>query len=182
MSSQSIVRVTANGNSPWIPVSVRAGTFGVAMGVIPSSNAALVYNVQHTFDPNKHVELSAGNAGGTMSQTGTTVTVNLLNHGMTAGDSLNVIKTGFPDVDADQTVATVVNQNQYTFTVAGTRTITFNALVSILQRRIFPHATLAAGTTRADGNYAFPPTAIRLNVTSLTAGYVDLWVVQGSDA
>jgi hypothetical protein len=43
-----------------------------------------------------------------------------------------------------------------------------------------PHSTLAAKTTNSDGNYAFPVTAIRLNVTAWTSGTVTLTALQGS--
>ena len=44
----------------------------------------------------------------------------------------------------------------------------------------WPHASLASATADADGNYAFPVTATRLHVNSLTAGAtVDFHVTQG---
>lgn len=42
----------------------------------------------------------------------------------------------------------------------------------------FDHPTLSAETAEADGNYAFPVTAIRLNVTVWTGGSVTLTVIQ----
>ena len=42
----------------------------------------------------------------------------------------------------------------------------------------FPNATLAAQTANGDGNYAFPVTAIRLNVTSYTSGTATLTIIQ----
>ena len=42
----------------------------------------------------------------------------------------------------------------------------------------YPNASLAAKTTTLDGNYAFPVTAIRLNVTSYTSGSATMTVVQ----
>lgn len=44
----------------------------------------------------------------------------------------------------------------------------------------FDNSTVAAETTNMDGNYAFPVTAIRLNVTAYTSGTVTLSVLQGS--
>lgn len=45
----------------------------------------------------------------------------------------------------------------------------------------FPHASLAAVTANEDGNYAFPVTATRLLVNSVTAGgTVDFLVIQGN--
>ena len=42
----------------------------------------------------------------------------------------------------------------------------------------FPHATLAAKTASSDGNYAFPITALRLNVTVWAGGTATMTVVQ----
>jgi len=42
----------------------------------------------------------------------------------------------------------------------------------------FNHATMASKTTSFDGNYAYPVTAIRLNVTVYTSGTATLTAVQ----
>ena len=42
----------------------------------------------------------------------------------------------------------------------------------------FDHATLTAKTASSDGNYAFPVTAVRLNVTPWTSGTATLQVIQ----
>jgi len=42
----------------------------------------------------------------------------------------------------------------------------------------FPHPTLAAQSADADGNYAFPPIACRLNVTASSGGICRFHVVQ----
>ena len=42
----------------------------------------------------------------------------------------------------------------------------------------YPHASLATKNASADGNYAFPVTAIRLNVTAHTGGTATMTVIQ----
>jgi hypothetical protein len=42
----------------------------------------------------------------------------------------------------------------------------------------YPNASINAATTNLDGNYAFPVTAIRLNVTAYTSGTATLTVIQ----
>lgn len=42
----------------------------------------------------------------------------------------------------------------------------------------FPNTGLTAQTTDKDGNYAFPVTAVRLNVTAWTSGTVNFTVIQ----
>ena len=44
----------------------------------------------------------------------------------------------------------------------------------------FNHPTVAAQTANADGNYAFPVRAIRLNVTAVSGATVTLIVTQGN--
>jgi len=43
----------------------------------------------------------------------------------------------------------------------------------------FPNAIVVGKTTNADGNYAYPVRAIRLNVTSYTSGTVTATLLQG---
>ena len=43
----------------------------------------------------------------------------------------------------------------------------------------FKNSTLVSKTSSADGNYAFPVRAIRLNVTAYTSGTATLTILQG---
>lgn len=43
----------------------------------------------------------------------------------------------------------------------------------------FDHSSVTGKTANADGNYAFPVTAIRLNVTAYTSGTATLKALQG---
>lgn len=43
---------------------------------------------------------------------------------------------------------------------------------------VFSHPTVAAQTANADGNYAFPVRAIRVNVTAYTSGTITLTAIQ----
>lgn len=42
----------------------------------------------------------------------------------------------------------------------------------------FPNDVLVSKTTSEDGNYAFPVTAVRLNITAYTSGTATLTVIQ----
>lgn len=55
---------------------------------------------------------------------------------------------------------------------------TFNAATAVW----YPNASLAAKSASADGNYAFPVTAIRLNVTAYTSGSATMTLVQAGIA
>jgi len=68
--------------------------------------------------------------------------------------------------------------------VSGTLTYsvehTFDDILNGATATWFPHSSIAAQTTSKDGNYAFPVTAIRLNVTAYTSGGATMTVLQGS--
>ncbi len=70
-------------------------------------------------------------------------------------------------------------------TVTGTATYTvehtFDDILGGVTPVWLPNATLTAATTSQSGNYAFPVTAIRLNVTAWTSGNVVMTVLQGSN-
>jgi hypothetical protein len=69
--------------------------------------------------------------------------------------------------------------------VSGTLTYsvehTFDDILNGATANWFPHSTIAAQTTSKDGNYAFPVTAIRLNVTAFTSGSATLNLLQGGN-
>jgi hypothetical protein len=63
-----------------------------------------------------------------------------------------------------------------TYTVEHTFDDVFDPAFNPATATWYPHSTLAAKTVNADGNYAFPPTACRLNVAAST-GTVTMTVV-----
>lgn len=67
--------------------------------------------------------------------------------------------------------------------ITGTATYTvqhtFDDVLAGATATAFDNSSVAAETTNMDGNYAFPVSAIRLNVTAST-GSVTLTVLQGS--
>jgi hypothetical protein len=65
-----------------------------------------------------------------------------------------------------------------TYTVQHTFDDVWSASFSPSTANWFSHATMVNKTTSFDGNYAYPVTAIRLNVTAYTSGSVTLTVVQ----
>lgn len=163
-------RLTAAGVGPWIVLDYHVSGWVVGIGVVPSSNGNLTYSVEHTFD-----DITAKKRA-YLQRTTTTATVTLTNHGLSVSDSVMVDGTGDSNVDGYFPVASVTNQNVFTYTVTTGTTIP-NMAVNVALGRVFPHATLAAQTTRQNGNYIAPPFAVRLDVTSFTAGYVDMNVI-----
>lgn len=58
---------------------------------------------------------------------------------------------------------------------------TFDDILNGATATWFPHSSVVAQTASNDGNYAFPVTAIRLNVTAYTSGTgATITLLQGS--
>lgn len=165
------VRLAAAGNSVWIPIDRYDTSIAVLLSLVFSSNKNLTANVQYTSDP---LESQACN----ITRSGTTATLTLANHGLSVGDSV-VVQGAGSTLDGTYAVASVVDQNNITYTVANSGvTVAVGAQVTPL--RVFAHPVLTTITANADSNFTVPPTACRLNVSSYTAGYVDLNVISGS--
>lgn len=69
-----------------------------------------------------------------------------------------------------------------TYTVQHTFDDIWAANYSAASGNWFSHATMVNKTTSFDGNYAYPVTAIRLNVTAHTTGNATMTVVQAGIA
>jgi len=70
-----------------------------------------------------------------------------------------------------------INSGTATYTVQHTFD---NVLDPTVTPVAFNHPTVAAATANADGNYAFPVRAIRLNVTAGASPNVTLTILQGN--
>jgi len=158
-------------SSNWIPLNLLATPFNVAIGCVCSSNINATYSVDYSYDnPNVPVACS-------ISRTTTTATLTLTNHGLTTNDSVIVTGSGDSNLDGTYKVASVVDQNNVTYTVVNTgATASISSKVSPM--RVFTHPTITGQTANADGNIAFPICAVRLRVSAWTAGYVTMLVNQ----
>ncbi|CAM5998769.1 unnamed protein product [Sphagnum balticum] len=191
------VTVSAAGDSPWIPINYLQVAFGIGLSVVPWSTATgLTYVVQHSFDSLD--PLSARPIS--IARAGTVATVTDLGdagqgHGLSTGDNIIIKGSGSTYLDTPYAAngkgdlgadITVTGNTTYTYAVTNAGPTADNGSAKALSMRVFSHATLNStsgnpGATglRADGNYAFPPQAIRLRALTLTGGAVDLLVVQG---
>ena len=189
------VTVSAAGNSQWIPLNYIETAFAVSVSVIPWSTATGVsYTVQHSFDDLDQSKV-AGNSIQITRAAGVATVFDPgpdgLGHGMSTGD--NVIITGSgPPFDTPQTSVgiqhgdlgadiTVTSNTGYTYAVPNSGALADSGFATVRRMRVFNHAVLVAQSARLDGNYAFPPRAIRLKAVTLTAGSIDFLVVQGSE-
>lgn len=169
------VTMSAQGNSAWVRLNDLQIAFTVGLAVIPSSGASLTATVQHTFDDPSIDRRHAVS----IARVTTTATVTDANHGLSVGDSAVITGSGDANLDGDREVITVVDANNYTYTVANTGAAASGPSVMAANFRVFPHATLAALAARADGNYAFPPQACRLRLPTFVSGRCELIIVQG---
>lgn len=176
---RTLLSAAAAGNSAWAPTNYLQKPFSVSLGASITSGAVLTYKVQHTFDDPQKVRPITS-----LVRAGTVATVVDPDHRLSVGDSLNVMNTGDANLDGSSIdVASVVDANTYTYTVANTGILVPAAPwnVRIVSLRVFDHAQMTGLSARADGNYAFPIGACRIKVTAYTSGKVDLEVTQGRE-
>lgn len=166
------ISLSAAGASSWIQLNRLAQSFWTSIGVSLSSGASLTYSVQHTTD-DIHETFEAFS----ITRSTTTATVKLADHGLSVGDWVMGVGIGAP-FDGEFAVASVVDANTFTYTVANSG-LTTRVNGSLRKARVVAHDVLTARTANAESNYAFSPVAVRLNVTSHTSGTVDLKVIQG---
>ena len=163
----------------WLPLNVKQTPFSVSVAVLFNSAASgITYTVQHTFSPLDTRQKA------NISRAGTTVTVTTKDHhGLSTNDSVIIQNantlTGAVGLDGTYTV-TVSSATVFTYTSGTNGTVTYGLYdAEITPLVVFNHADLVNKTAAADGNYAFPCMATRLNVSAYTAGDVTFRVIQG---
>lgn len=180
---QTQVTVGSATTSAWIPLNTKKPYFATALFVGLTDTVNLTYTVQHAVPINtngQHRPVSGNEMGKLTKLTRSTTTATLIwpAHGMTTADSLIVQGAG-GTMDGTYTVASVVDADTLTYTVANSGITTAQDGFQVMLLKVFNHDTLASKTTADDGNYAFPVPFVRLNVTPYTSGQATLVVVSG---
>lgn len=172
------VSVSSATTSAWVPLDRAQAAFGVGFNVdLDSVASGITFRVEHTFDDTERT------VQGSLSRTLFAVTAVFQNHNLNVGDSVTILNgdslANATGLSGTFNVATVVDANTFTYTspVTGTVGITTGIMARLL--RVQPHSSITSNSTSVDGNYAFPITAMRLNVTAWIAGKATLTVVQG---
>lgn len=169
------ISVSALGPGQIVPVNRLQRSFGIGLAGYISSGASLTWKVQHTEDPfdrdqERYVSIA---------RAGTVATVTDPNHKLSVGDTVIVMGSQSTQLEGTFDVATVVDANNYTLTVANAGPTTSAMGTRVVSMRWIDHATLTGQVGRADGNYAFPITALRPNLTVYASGTLDLDIMQG---
>lgn len=161
----------AAGVSSWVFLSSYKPNLSVSLAFIPTSGASLTGKIQHIFD-DPYIKVPV-----TITRSTTVASMKKVAHGLTAADYL-VVEGGGAPFDGEFSVATVVDADNLTYTVANSGLTTADSRCLAGGARVFDHALMIAMTSRTDGNYQFPPSACRLNLTAYTSGKADLVVTQ----
>ena len=164
---------SAAGATAWVPVDPTIAPFSLDINCVGSSNFVGTYSVQYTTDDfMRFIPV-------VVTRATTVATLKLTNHGLTTSDTIIVQNTGDSNLDGTFAVASVVDQNTITYTVANTgKTLSENTAQAAVVH-VTVHGTITGKTATFEGSQATPITAIRLNVSAFTSGYITMILNQG---
>lgn len=176
---QQVIKQSAAGSSKWLFVDNRrfSSDFELGLQTTIESGATLTYDVELTTDRNTNVRWKKAS----ISRTTTTATVTLANHGLKTGDNVIIFDTNYTNHNPETNLEgsfdiTVTGVNTFTYTVTDTGQTA--AICRLISFNVFDHADIAAETTAQQGVQSTPVSAVRLNVTAFTDGFVELTVLQ----
>jgi len=170
------VSLGAVGNTQWVPMNYRQNPFAVSLAVdLDSVAAGITYEVQHTLD-----DLSKKVRPVSITRSATTVTVTFPTaHNKNVDDSIIVTGSDVTGMDGTYPIASVGSTTTLTYTSGTSATSTGSGSTECILLTVMPHEFLTAKTVADDGNYAFPVSAIRLNVSAHSTGKATLHFIQG---
>lgn len=170
-------RLSAAGYTPWVPINRLQTSFTVGLAVVLSSGASLTYSVEYTLDaPHNTANLTQEFK---LSRTTTVLTVTKVAHALSVGSWVNLWGNGGAPLDGEFQVASVVDANNFTVTVANSGLTAGNGVGWLQTMRVYSHATLAGLTASGSGSFTSPIFATRLHVSTYSSGTADFDVLQG---
>lgn len=162
------ITVQPGTKSNWIPVSRRSwGEIGFT--VQPQLGAAGTYDVEFTESEGQFGDRA------TLSRVGTTLTVNLVNHGLDTTNGCFIVRTTNGDYDGFFEVQTVPSLDQFTVTVLASGDATVGFVSPVVQDDV---TGFTAVTGKDSGNVFASIFALRLNCTNSTTAPHDFLVNQ----
>ncbi len=166
------ITLGAAGSSPWKKVDPHKRSWAMSAAVTLDATANLTYSVEYSYDD------TGANIPCTISRTTTVATITFPSpHGLTTADSVIVTGTGSTNLDGSFAVASVPSSTTVTYTVSNTG-ITSAIHPQVSPMRVFALTALAAQTAKKDSNFTAPIWAIRLTISSYTAGSATLTALQ----
>lgn len=162
----------ATGVTAWYPVAWAVAPVAIELAAFVDSGATLTYKAQYTTDALLPLNCN-------ITRSTTTATLKLPNHNLTTNDSIIVVGSGDTNLDGTYTVASVVDANTITYTVANTGSTQSAGTVGVIPLHVFDHGTITGKSADFDGSISVPVTAVRLNVTAWTSGGVTMLIKQG---
>lgn len=191
----------AAASTPWIPLDRMQDSFQVGLAVIPSEDVAtLLASVQVTYDPMGDEYLM----GVTIARAAAVATATFqYQHGLTTGDTVVITGSGSAQLDSQPfgqqigppftyninqpvpiTVASTPSPTTITYAVANAGPATDGGNAKARIYRVFPVIAALTGLstrqqTALNSATLGPVTAVRLITTTITAGFIQLAVIQG---
>jgi hypothetical protein len=170
-------RLSAAGYSPWVMINRVQSSFKVGLAVVLSSGAALTYSVEYSMDnPNDPVNLRQDFV---LTRTTTSLNVKWIAHGRSVGDWVKLWGNGGGQLDGEYQIATVVDVDNFTVTVANSGPTAGNGTGWIQSMRVYTHAAMVSLAASSSGDFSSPVIATRLHVITYTSGTADFEVIQG---
>ena len=178
---QQVVTLDAVGTSKWLQTDNRRhGTeFNTSLAVTFDSAGfgQITYDVDLTydrFDQSRYQKV-------TISRVTTTATVTLNDHGLSTGDNVEIFDTNYTTHDPESNFegsfdVVVIDVNSFRYTVANTGAT--SAIGRAITFRVVKHPTLQGDAVAQAGIQNEPVSAVRLDVTALSAGKATLTVLQ----
>ena len=164
--------LSAAGSSNWVPISQYVDGFGISIGVTLSEGANLTYSVQHSFDnTSDRKETTFARIAGTATA------VFKEPHNKSVGDSI-VVESSSSVFSGTHEITNVPDpvSVQYSVPILGDTSASGTSVLL----SVFDNDDLKDQTQNGQGNYLFPPSAIRLTVSSYTSGVVEAnYIFQG---
>lgn len=173
MTIQSVTAIAA-GPTAWLPVNPVISPFSLSMSVTLDQAGSGTYKAQYTYDAlGKFTQVAS------ITRSTTTATLTLADHGVSSTADCVIVRGAGAPFDGIYTVAALTSASVFTYTVLNSGLSTAASTAEVCVLRVIDHGTITGKTGNFDGNISVPVTAVRLNVTSYSAGKFTMVTVQG---
>lgn len=164
----------AGAKGAWIPLNqIQLGPNVSLFGVI-SNGASLTYTVQYTPGGPQDPLIASS-----ITRVAAVATVVLPNHGLTAGDCVEIERAGGAPFDGVFDVVSIVDANTFTYACANSGPLVANGDLLVRPMPVYSVTGMTAQAARATAALTNPASAVRIIMASFVSGSVDFYVLQG---